>query len=158
MKLLCNYCLEEKDEIDFGKMRKNQCKECERKFYRERYKKESDKIKTRNSLYQKTHYIERRIKIEEWRENNREKVKDQNRQSYQRNKDWYKNRKFDKEKQKARYLLNLAIITNKMIKPEKCSKCNNATRITGHHKNYDKPYEVIWLCYKCHKKEHSGKV
>lgn len=39
------------------------------------------------------------------------------------------------------------------IKRMPCSICGNP-RSHGHHPDYSKPFEVIWLCYKHHKEEH----
>jgi len=44
--------------------------------------------------------------------------------------------------------------TKKQIRPNKCSRCNVECKPHGHHTDYDKPLEVIWLCPKCHKEEH----
>lgn len=35
-----------------------------------------------------------------------------------------------------------------------CEACGLETATQGHHPNYRKPLEVIWLCPKCHKNEH----
>ncbi len=54
------------------------------------------------------------------------------------------------EKRKARYLLNGAVSRGKIIKPTNCSKCGKIRKVTAHHPDYSKPYEVTWLCYECH--------
>jgi predicted ATP-dependent endonuclease of OLD family len=57
----------------------------------------------------------------------------------------------------ARLLLHWAILKGKIGKPNKCSKCGriaNRRYIHGHHFDYSKPLEVIWLCVKCHTEEH----
>jgi uncharacterized protein with PIN domain len=41
-------------------------------------------------------------------------------------------------------------------KPSTCSVCNKEARVHGHHKDYTKRFEVIWLCPSCHKKVHLG--
>ncbi len=39
-------------------------------------------------------------------------------------------------------------------RPNICSKCNKKGDIHGHHEDYHKPFEVIWLCQSCHFKRH----
>ena len=67
--------------------------------------------------------------------------------------EWQKN---NPEKVKAREKVNNAIRSGKIIKPINCSKCNRETRLSGHHFDYSKPLEVIWLCGSCHKKIHTN--
>lgn len=47
---------------------------------------------------------------------------------------------------KARYAVSKGII----IKPKKCEVCNLVKILQGHHEDYSKPLEVIWLCWTCH--------
>lgn len=52
-----------------------------------------------------------------------------------------------------------AVKSKKLIKPKQCSKCGSKNvLIQGHHhKGYDKKhrFDVVWLCEKCHHKEHA---
>lgn len=57
-------------------------------------------------------------------------------------------------KQKARTRLNYAISKGKIIRPDKCNECKNRGKIEAHHTNYEKPYDVIWLCRECHRVQH----
>lgn len=58
-------------------------------------------------------------------------------------------------KNKARQAVAYAVKTGKLIKPDICTHCKKyAKRIEGHHMDYSKPLEVIWLCSKCHTKIH----
>jgi hypothetical protein len=54
----------------------------------------------------------------------------------------------------AHNVLNRAVKDGKIMKPEACSKCGREVRIEGHHPDYSKPLEVIWLCHRCHIAEH----
>ena len=52
-----------------------------------------------------------------------------------------------------------------LVKPIKCSRCgcipssgkDGRSLIHGHHEDYSKPLDVIWLCQKCHFKLHKEK-
>jgi hypothetical protein len=151
----CSKCLVEKDDCEFGK-KGNVCKECVRIKDRERYALNPNSKKESSLKYQKGNYDQCRQRIERWREENREKVQEQNRASYQRNKQWYENRnaKQDKDKRYARMLLNAHIKMGKIDRPERCQECNCESKLHGHHQDYQKPLEVLWLCAKCHNRIH----
>ncbi|MAH43195.1 hypothetical protein CL614_05770 [archaeon] len=40
------------------------------------------------------------------------------------------------------------------LKRSACKDCDSLVSIQGHHSDYSKPLEVIWLCSPCHKKLH----
>ena len=55
------------------------------------------------------------------------------------------------QKQNARYLVGYQVKTGNIIKPDKCSRCGDGSgNIDGHHEDYTKPLEVVWLCRGCH--------
>jgi len=53
-------------------------------------------------------------------------------------------------KRKAWNALYYALRTGKISKPETCEICGSNENIQGHHADYNKPFDVIWCCQKCH--------
>lgn len=54
------------------------------------------------------------------------------------------------EKSRAQNTLNKAIRRGTVIRPDICQQCARTGRIQAHHEDYSKPYEVWWLCRRCH--------
>lgn len=66
-----------------------------------------------------------------------------------------------KASDKSQNILEYALRKGILEKPEHCSNCGNAytfqngrNAIQGHHYDYNKPLDVIWLCQKCHYQWH----
>lgn len=98
-----------------------------------------------------------------YRELNKEKLREY-RKRY--NKEWRKKNgyhneikwaKDNPEKVKAKYLLNYAV-KKKMIVRRPCAICESNYRIQGHHPDYSKPLEVVWLCALHHKEIHINSI
>jgi len=51
----------------------------------------------------------------------------------------------------AHKLCQKAVKEGRLIRPDKCSNCGVSCKPIGHHPDYDKPLEVVWLCVKCHR-------
>lgn len=58
------------------------------------------------------------------------------------------------EKLKCRKMFAYAIQEGFVIRPDYCEKCLKNCKPDGHHKDYSKPLEVVWLCRQCHIKHH----
>lgn len=57
----------------------------------------------------------------------------------------------------ARAALHEAMKRGKVIKPDRCEHCSRTfpkAAIHGHHADYSKPLDVVWLCRTCHAREH----
>jgi hypothetical protein len=59
-----------------------------------------------------------------------------------------------KEKVRARKILKRRIEQGEILKPLLCSSCGKCTTLHGHHHDYSKPVDVVWLCLECHSKIH----
>jgi hypothetical protein len=57
-------------------------------------------------------------------------------------------------KRLAHHALNNAVRDGKLIKPKSCQQCSKTGRIHGHHCDYAKVFDVLWLCPACHMKWH----
>ena len=104
------------------------CIECIKKYSKQQYIKNKIKIKQRLKIYNKS---ERGKAIAKR----------------------YRNRRKDKltlKKYNAHSKLHYAIKTGKIKRPNKCSNCSKKCKPEGHHDDYNKPLEVIWLCRQCH--------
>jgi hypothetical protein len=54
-------------------------------------------------------------------------------------------------------LVNNAVKSGKLIKPENCEQCACfSQRLHGHHDDYSKPLDVRWLCALCHNAWHAA--
>lgn len=61
------------------------------------------------------------------------------------------------EKYTAHQIVRRAVKSGKINKPEECQICKKKSdRIEGHHEDYNKPLEVIWMCSYCHLYHHQS--
>jgi hypothetical protein len=62
--------------------------------------------------------------------------------------------KRNRHKSNARQKLARALLKGKVKRANNCEHCGIEDNIQGHHYDYNKPLDVIWLCSKCHANEH----
>lgn len=63
----------------------------------------------------------------------------------------------NKDKARARALVGKAVLRGELVVPEHCKECgmtNGDNRLEGHHHDYAKPLDVVWLCKQCHENLH----
>ena len=67
-----------------------------------------------------------------------------------------KNTKADgtkEQKQFAHYCIKNLVRSKRITPPKQCSACNTINfSLFAHHPDYEKPYQVMWLCNSCHVK------
>jgi hypothetical protein len=142
----CNKCEVLKPLVEFShdKSKKdgyhNTCKSCTSQYNREWRAKNILYIKAYNrNKYRKNASIIMN-KVKQWRQANPDKKERQNRIWVETHPAEYK----------AHNILNAAVRDGKIHKLPWCEKCGEYGDIQGHHCDYSKPLEVIWLCSKCH--------
>lgn len=54
----------------------------------------------------------------------------------------------------AQKAVTTALALGLLVKPTACETCGESKRLDGHHPDYAKPLEVMWLCRGCHKAWH----
>src|SRR3990167_9372634 len=64
----------------------------------------------------------------------------------------HKNAKLDKKHIAS--LVGYGYRVGYIIKSNICEMCGSNKEISGHHKDYKKPLEIVWLCKNCHSKIH----
>ena len=63
-------------------------------------------------------------------------------------------RKRNPEKRKVWWIYSNALRSGKIVPSDVCSRCGKIGAVDGHHNDYSKPLDVIWLCRRCHVQEH----
>ena len=63
----------------------------------------------------------------------------------------------ERHKVRAKTVTRMRVRNGTIIRPGCCSKCKKKCKPEGHHPDYNKPKEIIWLCSECHKGIHNGR-
>jgi len=129
-------CAEKKDGY------KHQCKACERLYHQTEKAKISHKASCLK--YQRTEKgkIASRANCAKFRKNEAFK------------KSTLKYRAKFPERRSAQIAVCTALHSGILVKPENCTCCNAQCIPEGHHTDYTKPLQVIWLCKDCHEAAH----
>jgi hypothetical protein len=160
---VCTKCDKEKP-IDMFRVAHNACKECQRLTHAEWRSNNREKARAASNNWKKNNPE----KAAEWQNNNREKTVIAAAKYYRNNKtkaiqSTRTRQVLNKERYavmiKARGALHNALLYSRLIKPVVCEHCRvESDKLHGHHTDYSKPLEVIWLCTKCHGKQHRKEV
>ena len=162
---MCSKCKELKDLSGFYKNYKSkdglsyQCKACQKVYH------QSQHIKDQKKAYAASDIGREAVKRAATKYKTSEKGKKSNREWKKTdagkacvNKSSARYREKHKEKLKSHWALKSAIKKGDVIRPDLCSLCGASGIIDGHHEDYSKPLDVIWVCRQCHADIHNGKV
>ena len=94
-----------------------------------------------------------------WRQKNREHKREVDRQYRQAHPEIFRDacrrgREASPEKYKARYAVDNEMKAGRLYRPGECLSCGAECVPDGHHEDYSKPLEVVWLCRMCHLRGH----
>lgn len=159
-----------------------ECKKCKSEIRKQKRKENPEKY--REACRQSTlrNYDTIRASQKKYREENREKINSRRRELREprskelnekekmrrkndpdhlmkmrviRKRSYEKNKELNKPKLNAHQMVMFALKLGILKKPNECTECGSNIKIEGHHEDYSKPLEVIWLCKSCHTKRHS---
>ena len=149
---ICIKCNKQKSEDQFYIPSSNICKECRGKYSSKYQKDNPEKVKQyikkhkpAKALYQATYYKKWYAKHGRKRADNYTDIVCI----------WIKN---NKHKVDVMRKVHSAITKGLISRPLECSICGRETRIYAHHEDYEKTFEITWVCWSCHKKIHLGKI
>lgn len=150
---VCSKCKIQKDENCFWKRNNrksgvnSECKDCAKIRRTKKYQEFNEEFR----LKRKKYYYENQEKLckaqIDSQKGNQRYRKYQNKYSIEK-------RKNNDPKFLARSIVSLALRGKMITRPIMCSKCNVDCKPEGHHEDYSKPLDIIWLCTKCHKELH----
>jgi len=63
-------------------------------------------------------------------------------------------RERNRDKERARTTYKAALQAGRIDRPDHCSRCQKPCVPHGHHPDYARPLDVVWLCRDCHWIEH----
>jgi len=130
--------------------RKNICKECDKKRALDRYHNGGGKEKqAKASLKYRKSEHGKRVRLSARKRFLRTEIG----KAYKANATKRYKKKYP-EKVYAKNRMQDLIKCGKVVRPEHCSLCGCVGIIHGHHPDYKKPEEVVWVCHYCHLELH----
>lgn len=156
---ICNNCKNTLPVSFFSKDRNKKdglrtiCKPCTGEKTKARYAANSDALKAYAIKWRK----ENKEKVEQYKRENAELLREKQRQKRAKNpeKVYEEGRRYYETNAKrviARARLHRAIASGKVV-PMLCQVCGEYAH--GHHPDYDRPLDVVWLCPKHHAQAHA---
>lgn len=139
----------------------NTCKDCKSLYKKQHYESHKEDYLKRSKSQRERDPDGYKEYLHKYYRDNREllleKNKQYNKSHSEQRKEYlkrYRSIEDTKIKIKARSMLNHAVQNGLIERPDSCECCGKKCVPEAHHDNYNKPYEVIWLCKNCHENEH----
>jgi hypothetical protein len=174
----CCDCNTEKELLEFNRNNRakdgylNRCKQCHNIYRRKQRLENPKKFREYERKLGQKHRERLNQRQRDYRKNNLEKVRQNERKRRENNPEKYREyiksrkeynaklmriyRSKNKDKQFARNQVMSALRCGKIIKGN-CDICRCNYKVQAHHKDYSKPLEIVWLCYKHHLEVHNKK-
>jgi len=178
---VCTKCKEEKPIEMFGMAKgkkRSWCKVCHNACNKLWLAKNRERKREIDRIYREVNKDEIYNRHKLWVEENRDKVNERNTKWRNENRElqselvasWHKRnplkaREYAKvsrerypERAKARVDCRVAVNKGILTRPTVCSMCDKTAFTEGHHSDYSKPLDVVWVCKGCHTKIHRGEI
>ena len=168
----CTRCEIEKELSEFHRRSQRSrgyntiCKLCLNSRRNESVEKNREKFRKQANDFYYRNREKQLAKVKAWwsslSEERKQQVRDKKKKRFhaspeqKRRKLHYTQNVYDKKKFKANKILNDAVRKG-MFKPRECTVCKQEKKLDGHHNDYSKPLDVIWVCRKCHSDIHKKK-
>lgn len=155
---ICTICNERKTEDLFE--RKNiiknsgRCKACKSRISCASQIKNHEKVKRSHKKWRDDNIGHVREKSKEYQRTNKERISELKRKHYKENQEYYisssRRSRLEKPEQTKAHNAVKEAIRKGQLRRLPCEKCGETNDVHGHHDDYNKPLEVIWLCRSCH--------
>jgi hypothetical protein len=145
----CFKCKRELDTNEFYRHPKmadgllGKCKDCTKSDVRENREGKIEKYRDYDAMRYYRDHEKRKEVAGRWGKSNPELAR--------KHKAAYRDR--NPGKTEARTALGNAVRDGKVCRLP-CEKCGSTHRVHGHHEDYSRPLDVVWLCASCHGRRH----
>lgn len=142
----CKICGANSADVEFYATITSRCKECHKVKVREN---RAEKIEYYKAYDAKRYRLDPKVKMR----HKRYAKTDAGKKAFRRARASWLERNL--EKRACHVILGNAVRDGRIVRPDCCSMCGAGGRIHGHHEDYTKPLDVVWVCPKCHAAIHA---
>lgn len=142
------------------------CKKCKCEAVKEWQKNNKEKVYQKNVAYYAANKEKSKSHVIEWQKNHPQRTREFNRKATSKYNKTHREQKAEylrnwrtnnQEKNEAQRVLNYAVRKGEVIQ-QPCAICEYTKKVVGHHEDYSKPLDVIWLCPIHHSEIHRKNI